>query len=175
MNRDDLVFDEMDSPIGRLRLIADDNGLRRVCFERDRHPRADDANGRRDASRLAAARTQLQEYFAGARRDFDLVLNPVGTPFQCRVWNALGDIAYGTTISYAELADRIGNPAARRAVGAANGRNPLPIIVPCHRVIGRDGRLVGFGGGLQNKAMLLALECPPRSERRAGGDERQRA
>ena len=100
----------------------------------------------------------MQQFFDGARREFDLPLHPLGTPFQLQVWNALRGIAYGTTISYAELAARIGNPAARRAVGAANGRNPLPIVVPCHRVIGRDGSLVGFGGGLEVKRALLALE-----------------
>jgi methylated-DNA-[protein]-cysteine S-methyltransferase len=173
MNRDDLVFDEMDSPIGRLRLIADDTGLRRVCFERDRHPRDEDTRGRQDPSRLAPAREQLEQYFAGERRDFDLALNPMGTAFQRGVWSALRDIYYGVTISYSELAHRIGNPGASRAVGAANGRNPLPIIVPCHRVVGRDGQLVGFGGGLETKAALLALESRPRPERRSGTIERR--
>ncbi|EQD75777.1 Methylated-DNA-(protein)-cysteine S-methyltransferase [mine drainage metagenome] len=157
-NFDTLCFDIMRTPVGPLRLIADDIGLRRICFEHDRHPRAEDGAGRHDAARLAAARTQLQQYFDGVRRDFDLPLHPLGTPFQLQVWNALRGIAHGTTISYAELAARIGNPAARRAVGAANGRNPLPIVVPCHRVIGRDGSLVGFGGGLEVKRTLLALE-----------------
>ena len=151
-------FDIMPTPVGPLRLIADASGLRRICFEHERHPRADDTAGHRDPSRLAPVRAQLQQYFDGARREFDLPLHPRGTPFQLQVWNALRGIAYGTTISYAELATRIGNPAARRAVGAANGRNPLPIVVPCHRVIGRDGSLGGFGGGLEVKRALLALE-----------------
>jgi methylated-DNA-[protein]-cysteine S-methyltransferase len=109
---------------------------------------------------------QLDEYFAGTRRRFDLPLAPAGTPFQQRVWQGLTEIPYGETISYAELARRIGRPAAVRAVGAANGRNPLAIVVPCHRVIGSDGRLVGYGGGLPVKAALLELE------RRAGAPAR---
>ncbi len=153
-----LYFDTLDSPVGPLRLVADEHGLRRVCFEHDRHPQTCDTGGLHAPARLADARRQLEEYFAGTRRVFDLPLRPRGTPFQLRVWRALCDIGYGETISYAELATRIGNPAARRAVGAANGRNPLPIVVPCHRVIGRDGSLVGFGGGLAVKRRLLELE-----------------
>lgn len=155
---DTLYFDTMDSPVGPLRLVADDHGLRRICFEHDRHPQVCDSGGLHAPARLAEARHQLAEYFAGARRSFDLALHVVGTPFQQQVWQALCGIGYGETISYAELAARIGKPAARRAVGAANGRNPLPIVVPCHRVIGRDGSLVGFGGGLEVKRALLALE-----------------
>lgn len=155
---DALYFDTLDSPVGKLRLVADDHGLRRVCFEHDRHPQRCDTGGTHAPARLADARRQLAAYFAGTRRAFDLSLHPLGTPFQLQVWSALRDIAYGATISYAELATRIGKPAARRAVGAANGRNPLPIIVPCHRVIGQDGSLVGFGGGIEVKRALLALE-----------------
>ena len=155
---EELYFDIMDSPVGPLRMVAAADGLRRICFENDRHPQAIDTAGHRDATRLAPVRRQLDEYFAGTRREFELPLRPRGTPFQLRVWRALCGIGYGETISYAELAARIGNPAARRAVGAANGRNPLPIVVPCHRVIGRDGSLVGFGGGLQVKRRLLDLE-----------------
>lgn len=108
---------------------------------------------------------QLREYFAGARRDFDLPLRPTGTPFQLSVWAELRRIPFGTTISYAELARRIGNPRAVRAVGLANGANPLAIVIPCHRVIGADGRLVGYGGGLGIKEQLLALEgARPRRE-----------
>jgi methylated-DNA-[protein]-cysteine S-methyltransferase len=102
--------------------------------------------------------TQLEEYFSGQRRDFDLELAPQGTEFQLRVWNELTRIPYGTTISYGELARRLGNPDASRAVGTANGANPIPIVVPCHRVIGADGSLTGFGGGLKAKAALLELE-----------------
>ena len=157
-NAEELYFDIMDSPVGPLRMVAAADGLRRICFESDRHPQAIDTAGCRDATRLAPVRRQLDEYFAGTRREFELPLRPRGTPFQLRVWRALCGIGYGETISYAELAARIGNPAARRAVGAANGRNPLPIVIPCHRVIGRDGSLVGFGGGLEVKRALLALE-----------------
>jgi len=101
---------------------------------------------------------QLDAYFAGRLRQFDLPLAPTGTPFQQRVWRALCDVPYGETVSYGELARQIERPAAVRAVGAANGQNPIPIVIPCHRVIGSDGRLVGYGGGLPAKSMLLALE-----------------
>ena len=112
----------------------------------------------RDAGAIAAIRRRLDEYFAGRRRDFDLALAPIGTAFQREVWRMLTAIAHGTTISYAELARRIGRPTATRAVGHANGRNPIAIVVPCHRVIGADGSLTGYGGGLERKAALLALE-----------------
>jgi methylated-DNA-[protein]-cysteine S-methyltransferase len=107
---------------------------------------------------LQTAEAQLAEYFRGARKSFDLHLAPTGTNFRLAVWSVLRSIPYGTTISYAELANRIGNPAAVRAVGAANGRNPISIVVPCHRVIGADGSLTGFGGGLAAKALLLKIE-----------------
>ena len=112
---------------------------------------------------LAATRLQLEEYFAGTRQAFELPLAPRGTPFQCAVWWALAKIPYGDTISYAQLATRVGKPRAMRAVGAANGRNPLSIVLPCHRVIGADGSLTGFGGGLPTKQFLLTLEgaLPP--------------
>jgi len=113
---------------------------------------------RGDTPALRSAVVQLQEYFAGTRRRFDLPLAPRGTPFQLRVWRELRKIPYGRTITYAELARRAGNDRACRAVGAANGRNPLPIIVPCHRVIGTDGSLTGFGGGIEAKRKLLSLE-----------------
>jgi methylated-DNA-[protein]-cysteine S-methyltransferase len=158
MTTETLYFDTLDSPVGRLRLIADESGLRRICFARDRHPRPEDERGVLAPARLKSARRQLEEYFAGARRTFDLVLRPVGTPFQLTVWEALRSIPFGATCSYADIAQRIGKPTATRAVGAANGRNPLPIVVPCHRVIGRDGSLTGFGGGIEVKAKLLALE-----------------
>lgn len=112
----------------------------------------------RDAAPFAAVIAQLDEYFAGARRRFELPLAPRGTAFQLQVWRELRKIPYGRTISYATLARRAGNEAACRAVGAANGRNPLPIIVPCHRVVGSDGSLTGFGGGIEAKRFLLELE-----------------
>ncbi|KRE96778.1 cysteine methyltransferase [Frateuria sp. Soil773] len=151
-------YDDMPSPIGRLRLVADARGLREVWFETGRHRKAADPGWLRCADALAFARVQFEEYFAGTRQVFDLPLHPLGTPFQLDVWRELARIPYGTTISYGELARRIGQPQAMRAVGAANGRNPLPIVLPCHRVIGANGSLTGFGGGLPTKRFLLAME-----------------
>jgi O-6-methylguanine DNA methyltransferase len=111
-----------------------------------------------DAARCAAVARELAEYFAGRRRDFTLAVDPPGTPFQRQVWSELARIPYGGTLSYGELARRVGRPSASRAVGAANGANPIPIVLPCHRVIGADGSLTGYGGGLPIKRALLALE-----------------
>ena len=148
----------IDSPIGPLMLAADDAGLRHIEFRDNRHPanRADWHGG--DSEILQASEAQLAEYFAGTRTSFDLPLAPQGTAFQLQVWHELARIPFGATISYAQLAQRIGKPEAVRAVGAANGRNPLPIVLPCHRVIGADGALVGFGGGLPTNQFLLRLE-----------------
>jgi methylated-DNA-[protein]-cysteine S-methyltransferase len=151
-------FDEFDSPVGRLTVVADAEGLRHILFESERHPVRRGPDWRRDAAALREARDQLCAYFAGERRDFDLTLAPVGTPFQSMVWRTLAEIPFGETWSYGDLARRIGEPKAVRAVGAANGRNPLPIVLPCHRVIGSDGSLTGFGGGLPVKQYLLELE-----------------
>lgn len=152
-------YDDMPSPVGMLRLVAGEAGLREIGFERGRHRASPQLSWQRGAiAPLALARQQLEEYFAGMRRQFDLPLQPLGTPFQREVWRELTRIPYGATISYGELARRIGQPQAVRAVGAANGRNPLPIVVPCHRVIGADGSLTGFGGGLPAKRHLLSLE-----------------
>ncbi|HPF70822.1 MAG TPA: methylated-DNA--[protein]-cysteine S-methyltransferase [Candidatus Krumholzibacteria bacterium] len=152
----------LDSPVGPLLLASDGTALTHLLFEREDAPAAADraafAAGRRDAV-LDRACAQLQEYFAGRRRTFDLPLAPTGTAFQRAVWRALEDIPYGRTESYGTLADRVGRPRAVRAVGAANGRNPISIIVPCHRVIGADGSLTGYGGGLDAKRFLLALEA----------------
>ena len=154
-----ITFTHIDSPVGPLLLAADEQGLRVIEFHAPRHPIPPGPHWRRgDHELLRAAQAQLDEYFAGTRHDFDLPLAPQGTAFQCEVWHALASIAYGETISYAQLAARIGRPAAVRAVGAANGRNPLPIVLPCHRVIGSDGDLTGFGGGLPTKRFLLTLE-----------------
>jgi methylated-DNA-[protein]-cysteine S-methyltransferase len=155
---DIIHYDEMDSPVGTLRLVADSRGLREIWFERERHPKKAHNGWIRAAAPLAFARVQLEEYFAGERQHFELPLHPVGTTFQLAVWEELGRIPYGVTISYGELARRIEQPLAVRAVGAANGRNPLPIVLPCHRVIGADGSLTGFGGGLPTKRYLLAME-----------------
>lgn len=148
----------IDSPVGPLMLAADEAGLRHVEFRDNRHPadHADWHGGENDV--LRATEAQLREYFDGQRRDFDLPLAPQGTDFQLQVWLELARIPYGATISYAQLAQRIGNPSGTRAVGAANGRNPLPIVLPCHRVIGADGSMTGFGGGLPTKEFLLRLE-----------------
>ncbi len=152
-------YRHIDSPVGPLLLAADDAGLRLVEFHAPRHPMARPQEWQEgDNAVLAATRAQLGEYFAGSRRSFDLPLAPQGTEFQRAVWWTLAEIPYGETISYAQLATRIDKPSATRAVGAANGRNPLPIVLPCHRVIGADGSLTGFGGGLPTKQFLLALE-----------------
>ena len=160
-----IYYDEMPSPVGTLRLVADAQGLRQLWFERERHPKRMSPPWIRSSAAVAFARQQLEEYFAGTRQVFEMPLHPLGTPFQLTVWQELGRIPYGVTISYGELARRIGQPAAVRAVGAANGRNPLPIVLPCHRVIGANGSLTGFGGGLPTKRHLLALEA-----RITGGD-----
>lgn len=149
----------IDSPVGPLLLAASDAGMHTVEFHDAKHPvkRGDDwREGGHPLLRLAEK--QLREYFAGTRRDFDLPLAPRGTPFQRDVWQALASIPYGETVSYGQLAGRVGRPSASRAVGAANSRNPLPILLPCHRVIGANGALTGFGGGLPAKQFLLELE-----------------
>jgi len=152
---------EIDTPVGPLLVAGDDAGLRLIHFQAGRRRLPPDPAWQRDAPGFRELARQLAEYFAGERRAFDLVLAPDGTPFQLETWRALSAIPYGRTISYAELARRVGRPAAVRAVGAANGRNPLPIVVPCHRVIGSDGSLTGFGGGLAVKRALLELEGAP--------------
>ena len=157
----------LDSPVGRLLLAGDARGLKLVSFPGERGAVHPSAGWRRDEGVFSDAIAQLEEYFAGERREFSLPLQPVGTPFQQTVWSALRTIPYGVTVSYGELARRIGRPSTSRAVGAANGANPLPIIVPCHRVIGADRSLTGFGGGLETKRFLLALEAgvaPPLAE-----------
>lgn len=153
-----LLFDRFDSPIGVLTIAGDERGLSHVLFPENRHP----ARGRDDwhyaPDALPEAREQLLQFLHGERSSFDLVLAPRGTPFQLRVWQALALIPFGQTWSYLQLAQHLDQPSATRAVGAANGRNPLPIILPCHRVIGSNGALTGFGGGLETKAALLRLE-----------------
>lgn len=147
------------SPVGPLLLAADDTHLHGIWFGASRHPQPPAARLHEgDNALLRETRSQLDGYFAGQRRDFELPLQPAGTAFQREVWAMLARIPYGETWSYGELARRIGKPAAVRAVGAANGRNPIPIVLPCHRVIGADGSLTGFGGGLPTKAFLLRLE-----------------
>ena len=152
-------FDEFSTPIGKLTLAVDASGLRHVLFENNRYDARGRESWKRDAAAVRAARQQIEEYFAGEREAFALELNPVGTEFQRATWLALAGIPFGQTCSYGELARRLGAPKAVRAVGAANGRNPLPIVLPCHRVIGSDGSLTGFGGGLPVKQWLLAHEA----------------
>ncbi|MDE0226906.1 MAG: methylated-DNA--[protein]-cysteine S-methyltransferase [Gammaproteobacteria bacterium] len=147
-----------ESPVGRL-LLAGTDALSLIAFSRGPKPTAPKADWRSsDAPFLRQATAQIEEYFQGTRREFDLDLAPTGTPFQLAVLDALATIPYGETRSYGEVAAQIGKPKAVRAVGAANGRNPLPIVLPCHRVIGADGSLTGFGGGLETKRYLLELE-----------------
>ena len=143
------------SPVGPLTLVSDDGSLVGLHFEGWNPP----VGALRESDPvLAATAWQLDAYFAGRLRTFDLPLAPAGTPFQQRVWSALRGIPFGETRSYAQLAKAIGKPSAMRAVGAANGRNPIAIVVPCHRVIGADGSLTGFGGGIDRKKFLLSLE-----------------
>jgi len=149
----------LETPVGTLLIAGDDAAIRRIYFPKNGKP-ARPEPGWIESRRgpIAGAVRQLQEYFAGKRADFDLPLAPEGTEFQRAVWRCLQEIPYGETISYGELAKRVGNPKASRAVGAANGSNPIPIVIPCHRVIGSNGKLTGFGGGLPTKERLLALE-----------------
>jgi len=153
-----------ESPIGELVITASDAGLTGVYFPTSRHvpPLHEGERGTGGealaSGLLARAREQLAEYFARTRTTFDLPLDAAGSPFEQRVWGALRTIPYGTTVSYSELARRLGDVRATRAVGAANGKNPIPIIVPCHRVVGARGELTGFGGGLDRKRWLLEHE-----------------
>lgn len=147
------------SPLGEILLTASPAGLTGAYFDTSRHPRRAPAPAGADASPiLERAAAQLAAYFAGALREFDLPLAPEGTAFQRRVWDALRAIPYGVTMSYRDVARRIGDPRATRAVGAANGRNPIVIILPCHRVVGADGSLTGYGGGMARKRWLLEHE-----------------
>ncbi|WP_251231308.1 methylated-DNA--[protein]-cysteine S-methyltransferase [Adlercreutzia aquisgranensis] len=142
------------TPLGRLTIAADGEAITRVLFGEQEAP------GQLSPTALTnEAATQIQQYLAGRRRSFDLPLNPAGTPFQQSVWRALQGIPYGTTWTYAQLAEAVGNPKAFRAVGGANNRNPLPILIPCHRVVGADGSLVGYASGVHIKRFLLDLEA----------------
>ncbi len=154
------VYKLMDSPVGRLTLVGSDDGLAAILWENDRpgRVRLNIAAEDRDHAVLLEAERQLREYFAGRRKQFELPLAPAGTPFQQKVWDALLKIPFGETRSYSQIARQIGHPGAARAVGAANGRNPLSIVAPCHRVIGSTGKLTGFAGGLETKSHLLTLE-----------------
>lgn len=163
-----IAWTHVNSPVGRLLIAATAEGLWLIEFEHPRHPEPRSADWERhDSSLLREAHRQLDAYFAGRLREFDLPLATRGTDFQRRVWQALRKVPYGATRSYADIARQLGKPNATRAVGAANGRNPVPIVVPCHRVVGADGSLTGFGGGLDTKRFLLRLE----SQRQPGQAE----
>ncbi len=166
-----LATRRVDTPFGPLTIVGSSAGVRAVLWPRDDPARAGLGGVALHPASLDAldeAATQLDAYFAGARTTFDLPLDLCGTPFQLAAWRALAEIPYGETRTYAEQAARLGRPTATRAVGTANGRNPLSIILPCHRVVGSDGALRGFAGGLEAKAALLAFEQEQGEQRRRG-------
>ena len=153
-------YDLYESPYGRILLVASGEGLSGVYFEGQKYHPQLEAAWRHDARHapLCQAKRELAEYFSGERKRFETALAPEGTPFQCRVWRAISTVDFGATITYGELARRAKCPGSARAVGAATGRNPIGIIVPCHRIVGSNGSLTGYAGGLEKKRALLALE-----------------
>jgi len=155
-----VCFDCIPSPLGGMVLASDGDALTAAWFEGQRYAPSIGPTWqrRRDLPLLRRAAAEFAEYFAGERTRFELPLAPAGTPFQREVWNAIGGVPYGETIAYRELAARAGRPASIRAAGAATGRNPLSIVIPCHRIVGADGALTGYAGGLARKRSLLALE-----------------
>ncbi|WP_211358275.1 methylated-DNA--[protein]-cysteine S-methyltransferase [Amycolatopsis cihanbeyliensis] len=152
------VHTVVDSPVGELTLVAADGVLAGLYMQRQRYRPPQETFGERDPRPFGEAGRQLAEYFAGQRTEFDLPLALSGTPFQRTVWSALREIPCGETATYGELAERIGRPTAARAVGLANGKNPIGVIVPCHRLLGSSGELTGYGGGIERKRYLLELE-----------------
>lgn len=168
-----IYYTYLESPIGRLLLTSDGTSLTGLYMEPHRHGPTSTEGWMRDdeAAPFPTARKQLEAYFAGELQEFDVPLAPQGTPFQQRVWNELCNIPFGQTWSYGELARRIGQPTASRAVGLANGKNPISVIVPCHRVIGANGKLVGYGGGLDRKSTLLQLERSGTCDRSGKSDQ----
>ena len=157
------VYTKIESPVGNLWLIASEKGLHALVWDKDLKQTKykklfKELTESKSHPVIAKAARQLKEYFSGKRKDFDVPLAPTGTEFQMKAWKQLSRIPYGKTISYAEQAKRLGNTKASRAVGTANSRNPISIIVPCHRVIAKSGSLSGFGGGVHNKKFLLELE-----------------
>lgn len=153
-----MYYDYLETPVGKLLLVMRREGLSHLLFDKPRYDIRIEPDWKRDAAALADARAQLNAYFAGSLTDFDLPLAPSGTPFQQAVWRELLTIPYGETTSYGDIARRVADVSASRAVGAANGQNPIAIIVPCHRVVGANGTLTGYGGGLPRKKFLLDLE-----------------
>ena len=153
-------YDFYESPYGQMLLVADDAGLAGVYFDGQKYLPTVASQWRRDAQHatLRQAKRELAEYFAGKRKRFELKLAPAGTPFQRSVWKAISNVEFGQTITYGELAERSGCPGSARAAGAATGRNPIGIVVPCHRIVGANGSLTGYAGGLERKRALLALE-----------------
>jgi methylated-DNA-[protein]-cysteine S-methyltransferase len=158
------VFSIMDSPLGKIMLAGNEQGLTQGVFQAGNSPQLPGPDWQRDDAAWATAVSQLTAYFTGERQNFDLPLAPKGTPFQQEVWAYLQTIPYGRTTTYGTIAEALGNPNSSRAVGAANGRNPIAIIVPCHRVIGSNGKLTGYAGGLKFKEALLSLERNGRIE-----------
>lgn len=158
MNPKRITYTLLESPLGEILIAGTQSGLTRIAFQEGTRAIEPPAEWLRDDEALSAATIQIHEYFEGSRRVFDLALSPAGTPFQLKAWKALVDIPYGQTATYGDQANRIGRATASRAVGAANGKNPLPIVLPCHRVIAKSGNLTGYAGGLRFKAALLELE-----------------
>jgi methylated-DNA-[protein]-cysteine S-methyltransferase len=152
------LYATMPSPVGGLLLAGSETALRGLWMQDGPRPRQVDPGWVRAEAPFAAARAQLAQYFEGERAAFELELDPQGTEFQRRVWRAVSEIPFGSTAGYGELARRLGRPGAARAVGAANGRNPISIVIPCHRLVGRSGALTGYAGGVERKRMLLELE-----------------
>ncbi len=161
-NATDIFYTQEASPVGPLLIVGDEAVVRQVWFVDGRGKKQPESSWKLNREMFLRITQQLRAYFAGELRTFEVQLELHGTAFQRRCWQELCAIPYGQTISYGELAKRIGNPKAMRAVGLANGANPIPIIVPCHRVIGSDGSLTGFGGGMENKKKLLELESGQR-------------
>ncbi len=153
-----IYYTHMDSPVGPFLVAGTDRAIHVTAFATSCHPHEPQADWVRDAQPVRYAIDQLSAYFEGERVEFDVPIALTGTPFQCKVWAALTQVSYGQTASYGEIALRVGSPGASRAVGAANRANPIPLLVPCHRIIGANGSLTGFGGGLDAKAILLDLE-----------------
>lgn len=165
-----MITRTIESPLGPITLVAASGAIAALHFDGEDAPPVSDGAHEDDARVIDQAERELAEYFAGARRDFGVKLAPRGTPFQERVWRLLREIPYGETRSYVDLARQLGDPNATRAVGRANGKNPIAILVPCHRVIGKDGSLTGFASGLDRKAKLLALEGAGPAQRGLFGD-----